>query len=171
MDRIVIVPTEVLAKVREQTPNLHLMIPFVRTRWELEAVLELIESLEKRYDRVLLDCPPGINETSEQVLHAADLLVVPVIPSPLVQKTLDDLLAKGSAAAKKTAAKKTTKKVIAKADRLVRMEDGRVRRLGVRTDDGWVLIGFVNHPDGEFVGELSDPIPVTADPVRGLIRR
>jgi putative ABC transport system ATP-binding protein len=32
------------------------------------------------------------------------------------------------------------KKVIAKADRLVRIEDGRVRRLGMRTDDGWVLV-------------------------------
>ncbi len=32
-----------------------------------------------------------LNETSDQVLHAADLLVVPVIPSPLVEKTLDDL--------------------------------------------------------------------------------
>jgi len=32
------------------------------------------------------------------------------------------------------------KKVIAKADRLIRIEDGRVRRLGVRTDDGWVLV-------------------------------
>ncbi len=34
---------EVLARVREETPNLHLMIPFVRTRWELEACLELVE--------------------------------------------------------------------------------------------------------------------------------
>jgi len=34
---------DVLARVREETPNLHLMIPFVRTRWELEACLELIE--------------------------------------------------------------------------------------------------------------------------------
>src|SRR3970040_256440 len=34
---------EVLARVREETPNLHLMIPFVRTRWELEACLEMIE--------------------------------------------------------------------------------------------------------------------------------
>lgn len=41
----------------------------------------------------------------------------------------------------------------------------------VHTDDGWVLIGFVNYRDGEFVGELCDPIPVTADPVRGLVRR
>ncbi len=35
---------EVLAQVREQTPNLHLMIPFVRTKWELEACLELVDA-------------------------------------------------------------------------------------------------------------------------------
>lgn len=32
-----------LARVREETPNLHVMIPFVRTRWELEACLELLD--------------------------------------------------------------------------------------------------------------------------------
>jgi len=35
---------ELLARVRDETPNLHLMIPFVRTRWELEACLELVEA-------------------------------------------------------------------------------------------------------------------------------
>ena len=34
---------EILARVRDETPNLHLMIPFVRTRWELEACLELVD--------------------------------------------------------------------------------------------------------------------------------
>jgi pyruvate,water dikinase len=33
-----------LARVREETPNLHLMIPFVRTTWELEACLELVDA-------------------------------------------------------------------------------------------------------------------------------
>lgn len=33
-----------LARVREQSPNLHLMLPFVRTRWELEACLELVDA-------------------------------------------------------------------------------------------------------------------------------
>ncbi|WP_020658868.1 phosphoenolpyruvate synthase [Amycolatopsis benzoatilytica] len=33
-----------LARVREQTPNLHLMIPFVRTKWELEACLEAVDA-------------------------------------------------------------------------------------------------------------------------------
>ena len=33
---------DVLAKVIEQTPNLRLMIPFVRTQWELEACLDIV---------------------------------------------------------------------------------------------------------------------------------
>ncbi len=33
---------DVLERVREQFPNLHLMIPFVRTSWELEACLEAV---------------------------------------------------------------------------------------------------------------------------------
>jgi len=35
---------QMLARVREQNPNLHLMIPFVRTRWELERCLELVDA-------------------------------------------------------------------------------------------------------------------------------
>ena len=35
---------ELLARVRDQTPNLHVMIPFVRTKWELEACLELLDA-------------------------------------------------------------------------------------------------------------------------------
>lgn len=35
---------ELLARVRDETPNLHLMIPFVRTAWELEACLEAVDA-------------------------------------------------------------------------------------------------------------------------------
>ncbi len=45
---------EVLARVREQTPNLHVMIPFVRTRWELERCLERIDRSRLGRDRGLL---------------------------------------------------------------------------------------------------------------------
>ena len=44
-------------------------------------------------------------------------------------------------------------------------------RLVQDNDGGWNLIGFIAMVNGEFVGELSDPIPVTADPVKGLIPR
>lgn len=36
---------------------------------------------------------------------------------------------------------------------------------------GWNLIGFWDKPQGTFVGELSDPIPVTASKDKGLVRR
>ncbi|MGZ6827261.1 MAG: putative PEP-binding protein, partial [Mycobacteriales bacterium] len=45
---------EALARVREQTPNLYLMIPFVRTAWELEAVLELVDASPLGRQRGLL---------------------------------------------------------------------------------------------------------------------
>ena len=35
---------DVLAKVLEETPNLTLMIPFVRTAWELEACMEVVDT-------------------------------------------------------------------------------------------------------------------------------
>ncbi len=54
---------------------------------------KLLEGLEKRYDRIILDCPPGLTETSEQVMRAADLILVPVIPSPLSRRALDEVVA------------------------------------------------------------------------------
>ncbi len=44
------------------------------------------------YDHVLLDCPPGLTETSEQVIRAADIIVLPVIPSPLAQRAHDEVV-------------------------------------------------------------------------------
>ncbi|MGZ4115563.1 MAG: putative PEP-binding protein, partial [Actinomycetota bacterium] len=44
---------ETLARVRDGTPNLHLMIPFVRTRWELERCLELVDASPLGHQRGL----------------------------------------------------------------------------------------------------------------------
>ena len=60
------------------------------TTWSL---LDLARPLAARYDRLLLDCPPGLTATSEQILRAADLIVVPVIPSPLSRRALDAVVA------------------------------------------------------------------------------
>lgn len=53
---------------------------------------KLLETLGQKFERVILDCPPGLTETSEQVLRAADVIVVPVIPSPLSQRALEDVV-------------------------------------------------------------------------------
>ncbi|HVB42771.1 MAG TPA: ParA family protein [Streptosporangiaceae bacterium] len=51
----------------------------------------LLAPLRHEYDLVVLDCPPSISLLSESVLHAADLLVVPLIPTTLSVRTLDQL--------------------------------------------------------------------------------
>jgi chromosome partitioning protein len=51
----------------------------------------LLEGLAREYDRIILDCPPGLTETSEQVLQAADIVIAPVIPSPLSRRALGEL--------------------------------------------------------------------------------
>ena len=56
-------------------------------------LLRLIQEVGRNYDRILLDAPPGLTETSEQVLRAADLIIVPVIPSPLSRRALDEVVA------------------------------------------------------------------------------
>jgi chromosome partitioning protein len=51
----------------------------------------LLRPLAAEYDHVFLDCPPSISLVSENVMHAADVLVVPLIPTTLSVRTLDQL--------------------------------------------------------------------------------
>ncbi len=52
---------------------------------------KLLKQIASDYDRIILDCPPGLTETSEQILRNADLVIVPVIPSPLSERALTDV--------------------------------------------------------------------------------
>ena len=56
-----------------------------------EKLARLLTPLAAEYDVVFLDCPPSISLVSENVLHAADILVVPLIPTTLSVRTLDQL--------------------------------------------------------------------------------
>jgi chromosome partitioning protein len=52
---------------------------------------KLLGPLAAEYDAVFLDCPPSISLVSENVLHAADVILVPLIPTTLSVRTLDQL--------------------------------------------------------------------------------
>ncbi len=52
----------------------------------------LLERLGADYERIILDAPPGLTETSEQVLRAADIILIPVIPSPLSERALEEVV-------------------------------------------------------------------------------
>ena len=51
----------------------------------------LLRPLAAEYDHVFLDCPPSISLVSENVMHAADVLLVPLIPTTLSVRTLEQL--------------------------------------------------------------------------------
>jgi chromosome partitioning protein len=54
---------------------------------------KLVADLASHYDRIVIDCPPGLTDTSDQIMRAADLVVVPVIPSALSRRALDAIAA------------------------------------------------------------------------------
>ena len=56
-------------------------------------IRQLLQPLEGQYDVVFLDCPPSISLLSENVLHAVDTLLVPMIPATLSVRTFDQLTA------------------------------------------------------------------------------
>lgn len=51
----------------------------------------VLAPLEEDYDLVLLDCPPSISLVSENVFRASDALLVPLIPTTLSLRTLQQL--------------------------------------------------------------------------------
>ncbi len=54
-------------------------------------IAQLLKPLAADYDAVFLDCPPGISLVSENVMHAADVLLIPLIPTVLSVRTLNQL--------------------------------------------------------------------------------
>ena len=55
------------------------------------SLARVVRPLTKRYDHVFLDCPPSISRLSENVFNAADALLVPIIPTTLSLRALNQL--------------------------------------------------------------------------------
>jgi cellulose biosynthesis protein BcsQ len=56
-----------------------------------ERIGRLLDSVATDYDLAVLDCPPSVSLVSENVVHAADVVLVPVIPAALSVRTLEQL--------------------------------------------------------------------------------
>lgn len=52
----------------------------------------LLKTVRDSYDVVFLDCPPGLSLLSENVFAAVDVLLLPLIPTPLSLRTYEQLL-------------------------------------------------------------------------------
>ena len=69
--------------------NLDLLLN--KTRRPARPLRRLLKRLGKNYDRIYLDCAPGIGLASECVFAISDALVVPSIPTVLSVNTLEQL--------------------------------------------------------------------------------
>jgi chromosome partitioning protein len=56
-----------------------------------ERLLKMSRSLRDVYSALFLDCAPGISLLSENVLRAADTIIVPLLPTPLSVRMLAQL--------------------------------------------------------------------------------
>ncbi len=54
-------------------------------------LMRLLRPLSQEYDLIVLDCPPSISLVSENIFRAANLILMPVIPTTLSVRTLEQL--------------------------------------------------------------------------------
>ncbi len=61
------------------------------TKKPVRHLASLLKPLKKEYDHLIFDCPDGLATLSESVFFAADLLLIPVIPTTLSLLTFDQV--------------------------------------------------------------------------------
>ena len=93
-----------VAVAKQARPTAYRNLDLIAADASLRGLDQLFYELDKKkrlakllselaaYDRVILDCPPGLTETADQVMRAADLIVIPVIPSPLSTRAYDAIV-------------------------------------------------------------------------------
>lgn len=60
-------------------------------RKPVRRIRRALREIRDEYEWVILDCPPGISLLSEMIMRVADALLVPVVPTTLSVRTLDQL--------------------------------------------------------------------------------
>jgi chromosome partitioning protein len=130
---------------------------------------KIAEGVGGDYERIIIDCPPGLTDTSDQILRASDLVVVPVIPSPLSQRTLDVIK---QHVGRKKGPKVTLAPVFSMVDRRRALHLAEIER-----HSGWPVIPMASayekvsderKPIGELLPRSSPPVEAIAELWRRL---
>ncbi len=65
---------------------------FAEVKERKSRLKNILKGLGKEYDLIVLDCPPSISNLSEAIFVASNLILVPVIPTTLSERTFEQLL-------------------------------------------------------------------------------
>jgi cellulose biosynthesis protein BcsQ len=65
---------------------------WLRKDGENDALLQKLKPVNRRYDLVILDCPPSLSHLADNVFVAADLVLVPTVPTHLSLRALKSLI-------------------------------------------------------------------------------
>ena len=124
---------------------------------------KIAANLSGNYDRIIIDCPPGMTDTSDQILRAADLAVVPVIPAVLSRRALDEIK---EHVGRKKGPKVTLAPVFSMVDRR-----RLLHRTALESQPGWPIIPMASAyermseeraPIGEMFPRSSLPVEAVA---------
>lgn len=74
-------------------PGLYGFDQFLSSLGKKRRLARIAEELGKQYDRIIIDCPPVLNELTDQIIRASAVMIVPIVPSPLALQALDDVVA------------------------------------------------------------------------------
>lgn len=133
---------------------------------------KIAADLSASYDRIIIDCPPGLTDTSDQILRAADIVVVPVIPSPLSQRSLDVIKAH-------VGRKKGPRVLLAPVFSMVDRRRG-LHQAALNEHPGWPIIPMASayermseerRPIGEIMPATSVPVASVAELWRRLEKK
>lgn len=69
----------------------HLDLALDNEKKPTQQIKQLLTPFADEYDTIFLDCPPSISLLSENIFKAADYLLVPMIPTTLSERTLEQL--------------------------------------------------------------------------------
>ena len=70
-----------------------LALAFGQVKRSAQRLQEMLEPLERDYTYLMLDCPPTMTLVAENIIIAADYILVPVVPSTLSVRSYQQLLA------------------------------------------------------------------------------
>ena len=124
---------------------------------------KVADHLLEKYDRIIIDCPPGLTDTSDQILRASDIAVVPIIPAALSRRALDVI--------KEHIGRKKGPRIILAP--VFSMVDRRrtLHREELEKHGGWPVVPMASAYErmSEERAPIGDLLPRTAIPVQAVI--